>query len=399
VNKITFILFFFIIKTFSQDTAFSFINYSRNYIEVFNKNLNYFDSLFLKFDKLILTGNNQIKILHIGDSHIQADILTNHIRKKFAENFYNLIGPPGIGFPYKLIKTNDPISLKIDCTGDWQVFTSNPKNNFSLIGFTAITNDSCSHKLFININKRALNNTTFNKIKIYTNANNNTKIINPLIKDEKKLFFNDTIIVKTLFLSNYTDSIILNLKNDTTNKSFYVYAIILENDDPSIFYHTLAINGAKARTFLNTLIPEFISFEKYDLIIISLGTNDVYYEKIDSIEIKNNFYNLISKIKNKNPNVPIILTTPMEHYYKQKRINPNVEYIRNVIQEIAKKEDCALWDLYEISGGKGAIKKWSNNNLTKHDKLHLNVDGYHLIGDLFVEAFMNLYLNGAQHND
>lgn len=84
----------------------------------------------------------------------------------------------------------------------------------------------------------------------------------------------------------------------------------------------------------------------------------------------------------------------MEHYYKRKFVNSNVTYVKEVLYTIAKEEECAIWDLYEVAGAKGSMYQWHINNLTYTDKLHLNTAGYQLVGDLFFEAFMNTYLNG-----
>mgnify|MGYP006210915005 CR=1 FL=1 len=59
------------------------------------------------FEKLKLlqsTKTGKINIVHIGDSHIQADLMTNFIRKKLQEEFGN--AGRGFIFPYSLARTN-----------------------------------------------------------------------------------------------------------------------------------------------------------------------------------------------------------------------------------------------------------------------------------------------------
>ncbi|MCX7862357.1 MAG: GDSL-type esterase/lipase family protein [Bacteroidales bacterium] len=391
---ILFILFFSS-TLFAQDSNFVFLNKDSNYFKLWNR-CPFYDSLFDKYNRLQISGNEQIKILHIGDSHIQADIFTNQLRNQFFNNFFHLIGSPAIGFPYGILKSNQPISLKVECTGNWEAYTSIKKNNYTPLGITAITNDSCAHKIFISINKKVLPNNNFNYLTIITNnIDTSIKITNPILTNLSLSALNDTIIFRTYKLAKYTDSIVLNIRLDTTNnKYFKLYGIIPFNDDPGIVYHTIGINGAKASTFLNTLIADFIALMKYDWLIISLGTNDVYSKHIDSIEIANNFRNLIKNIKRKNPYLPILLTTPMEHYYKRKYINTHVSFVREIILQIAKEECCSVWDLYDVAGGHYSMHHWYINKLATSDKLHLNKQGYQLVGNLFFEAFMNTYLNG-----
>lgn len=392
---INIILFLTSITIYAQFSDYPFLKRDSNVFLMWNKSP-YFDSIFEKFNQLQISGNEQIKILHIGDSHIQADIFTNQIRRLFSENFFHLIGPPAIAFPYELLKSNQPITIKVECTGQWKAFTSNPKNNISFLGLTAITNDSCAHKIHLYINKKALPNGSFNRLKIFTNNDTTIKISNPLIINKLYSQINDTIAINTFILNKYVDSIVLNIKlnSDSVLKTFHLYGIIPETDDPGIIYHTLGINGAKAKTFLNTFVEDFISFQQYDLVVISLGTNDVYVSNLDSTEVKENLKKLITKIKQKNPLTAILLTTPMEHYYKRKHINSHAIYFRDIIYEISKSEGCAIWDLYIVAGGHGSINQWYNHKLTKNDKLHLNTQGYYLLGNLFFEAFINTYLNG-----
>lgn len=77
--------------------------------------------LFPVFEKLYnLETNNEgkINIVHIGDSHIQADFFTNTIRELLQRNFGN--GGIGFTFPYSLVKTNGPRSVKYACNATWQ---------------------------------------------------------------------------------------------------------------------------------------------------------------------------------------------------------------------------------------------------------------------------------------
>ncbi len=378
---------------YNQTTQYPFLKTDSNYFLLWQTNSSC-EKLFEKFNRLQICGDEQIRILHIGDSHIQSDIFTNQVRRHFAEHFFHLIGPPAIGFPYHLLNASQPITLKVLCTGNWNSYTSNPQNNHAVLGFDAYTTDSCAHKIMVEINNKAIQNVNFNTLKIITNTSNNAQFKNPLITNCIEQKINDTVSILTFKLNDFVDSIILNLRIDSLSQPFKLYGIVPENDDPGIVYHIAGINGAKASTFSKTLLPYFIKHNSYDWIIISLGTNDVYSTKIDSSFITQNFQQLIKSIKTINPDVSILLTTPMEHYYKKQRINHHVEFVREVIFSVAQYEHCAVWDFYQVAGGKGSADQWYNANLMKADKLHLNIDGYHLMANLFFEAFMNTYVNG-----
>ncbi|WP_029906014.1 LysM peptidoglycan-binding domain-containing protein [Prevotella sp. 10(H)] len=73
------------------------------------------------FEKLYNLENNKqgkINIVHIGDSHIQADFFTNAIREALQLKFGN--GGFGFTFPYRLVRTNGTSRVKYICNASWQ---------------------------------------------------------------------------------------------------------------------------------------------------------------------------------------------------------------------------------------------------------------------------------------
>jgi lysophospholipase L1-like esterase len=383
--------------TYGQEDInnFAFLKRDSN-VFFFIKGNSLYDSLFLKFNELQINGNKQIRILHIGDSHVQADIFTNQIRRDFAQTFFYLIGPPAIAFPFDILKSNSPVTTIVRCNGDWFGYNAVSKPDYnSLLGLTACTKDTCPSKIMISVNKRAIQNVDFNKLLVFCNVNSQHVLLKTASASVHHVYlFNDTVFCHEFILNSYVDSITLFLKLHNDSSLFKLYGIIPMNDDPGIVYHSLGINGAKASSFNNTLLPYFIKYMHYDWVIISLGTNDCYASRFDSTGVSMSFSSLVNSIQHENPTVPIILTTSMEHYRKRKMLNANVVKMRDVLFNIAKQKHTAIWDLYTVSGGYKSMSLWYHYKLTAYDKLHLNAEGYHLVGDLFFEAFLNTYLDG-----
>ncbi|MEM7509383.1 MAG: GDSL-type esterase/lipase family protein [Bacteroidota bacterium] len=72
------------------------------------------------FDKLSALEKGEtdaINIVHIGDSHIQADYLTGRLRSLFGEQFG--FRGRGLVFPYQLAKTNSPTDLWSESNISW----------------------------------------------------------------------------------------------------------------------------------------------------------------------------------------------------------------------------------------------------------------------------------------
>jgi lysophospholipase L1-like esterase len=60
---------------------------------------------------------------------------------------------------------------------------------------------------------------------------------------------------------------------------------------------------------------------------------------------------------------------------------------------LAAKYNGAVYDLFEIMGGLGSIRKWQNADLAASDKIHLSKKGYELQADMMTFAFREAFGN------
>lgn len=149
-----FILFSLSLALYSRDgkdgAAFNF------------KNVRVLDPLFEKLYQLNKNQNSKLNIVHIGDSHIQADMFTNVIRQALQTKFGN--GGYGFTFPYSLANTNGTSYIKYTSNVEW----SNRRNIYPVtdvsVGLSGIGLYSNSSDFEINIEANPLY--AFNKIKL-----------------------------------------------------------------------------------------------------------------------------------------------------------------------------------------------------------------------------------------
>ena len=71
--------------------------------------------IFEKLYQLEQTKQGKVRIVHIGDSHIQADLFTAVMRMRFHQVFGN--GGFGFTFPYSLANTNNSAPLRFTGSG------------------------------------------------------------------------------------------------------------------------------------------------------------------------------------------------------------------------------------------------------------------------------------------
>src|SRR5260221_617003 len=107
-----------------QETRYDFINDQQN--EIVNS-----ITLSVFFEKLYQLKKNKkgtVNIVHIGDSHIQADFLTNSVRQLLQKQFGN--AGRGFVFPGRIARTNEPQNIYTSSEANWEakriVFTDQP---------------------------------------------------------------------------------------------------------------------------------------------------------------------------------------------------------------------------------------------------------------------------------
>lgn len=117
------------------------------------------------FEKLYNLEKNQkgkINIVHIGDSHIQADFFTNTIRMALQDKFGN--GGFGFTFPYSLVRTNGSYYVKYVCNASWQsLLNVSPVADVG-VGLSGIALYTSSQDFMLQLSARA--GSEFNHIKI-----------------------------------------------------------------------------------------------------------------------------------------------------------------------------------------------------------------------------------------
>ncbi len=375
---------------------YEFINYNKNKF-VFPGDSSKFERLFAKMDTIIQQGKGKITIIHIGGSHIQADIYSGRTRERLQTFYPGLNGGRGSVFPYKISKTNTPRSYSASYTGEWTSCRNVEyrKNcNRGLSGITALTTDS-NATISVKLKKDSLLNYYFSKVRIFHSMDSSS--FTPTLDRVKVVDVerNPELGYSLFFLDKeYTSFSLKFSPQKLSKKKFELYGISLENEDPGIVYHSIGVNGASFPSFLRcNLLEKHLKALNPDLVILSLGTNDAYTTKFRPEFYKANYEKMISKIRKVAPQTAILNTVANDSYLFRRYPNKNTELAANVIYQVASEKDCGVYDFYEVMGGFNSSSIWYKENLMVKDRIHFNREGYLLKGDLFFNAFIKAYDN------
>lgn len=401
-------------------------------------------------------NNKKINIVHIGDSHIQGDLMTNDIRKNLQRKFGN--AGRGLVFPYQLAKTNGSYNERFYSNRTWESYRNIHPFKSVPIGLSGIAlwRDTNGFAVELHIKDADYK---FNSIQIITPQNQDMfdlaissqtktiqsterKIITHKIKKgeaistiadkynisiaeirrENHLKSNNIRAGRTLKIltnetkpKNITSSEFVSLDLQSDSNSHYYHSdkaldkiflipnkeaskyelngLVLEKDNPGLIYSSIGVNGAKFSDYNKyPLFFEQLKVLHPDLLVFSLGTNESYDHMEASAYIKE-LRLFIKNIKDQNSNVAIIVMTPPPSLLKARKPNIYIrDYAKSII-EIAKTDGFAVWDLYDEFGGMDGIQNLKSAGLIGPDWVHYSKKGYEKQGNLFSEAFIKAYDN------
>ena len=379
---------------------FPFINFDQNYFQFPAESNPNWDYLYQNLDSMILFKDRKLQFYHIGGSHIQADIYTHDFRSFIQSNWPGLVGERGLVFPFNLARTNNPSNYRFTSSNTWSGYRSViHRPEFLQYGITGAA-ISCTDSL-IDLkfkHKKTRVSPPINAIRIYHNSG--------LIPYEFN-FGDDEILIQSVRRCadmgyteiRFTDPIkSLDMQFiRSTKKPFRLdlYGFELLNDLPGISYNSIGINGAGLYTYLdNEHFLRDLKLSPPDYFAFSVGTNDgfVPYADFKPDAYKENLRKMMNIVLEANPHCAILLTVPNDCYYKKRYPNKNTARQREVIVELAKEYQCGVWDFYGFMGGLGSSNTWRMEGLMRGDYVHFTKEGYHLKGELYIDAFLK-YLN------
>ena len=411
-------------------------------------------SFYEKVYQLEQMKSKKINIVHIGDSHIQADLFTAKIRNEMQSVFGN--AGFGFTFPYSVAKTNNSAPIQFSASGNFQSYRNLYADATKPVGLSGFSMETTSDDFAIQlVVKEAQFN--FTRLKVITPQNANlfdvslsnksivierkvpkkiTHKVKPgevlggiaskyhvslkalkkanglksdMIRDGKVLSIptigtQSKTITKTEYIpldlkaATYTNDYfstapldkIVVVPNQEINE-FALNGLVLENDNSGVLYHSIGVNGAKASDFNKfPLFYEQLPALHPDLVIVSLGTNESF-DKQSGTQYFTHLIQMINRIKEHNPEVCILVMTSPPSVLHRKFKNTFIEKYAEIIEDNAHVNNYAVWNLLDVFGGNKSINRNAAKGYMARDKVHYSKAGYEKQAELFFNAFMQSY--------
>jgi lysophospholipase L1-like esterase len=340
----------------------------------------------------------KVNVVHIGDSHIQADYMTSVIRRNFHRHFGN--GGRGLIVPLRVAGTNEPNNFKTSSKEIWRskrcVYPEQPLP----IGIGGVTVETTQPSSGIDIFMNDLwLDYSFNALTLFYDEAEESFDFRiseqsgaelgriPGMQVDSSFNFSRIAWEKPVSAIRIKAE-----KNESKQSHAIIYGAVLENSQNGILYHTIGVNGARYKHYHQAM--HFATQTRAlnpDLFIISLGTN----ESLDFPYMDKDFLThvdqLISTLREKNPSAAFILVTPQDVFRKRNQPNPGILEIRNLLIQYAVENGLSFYDMYRAMGGADSATTWTENALLSKDGVHLTKEGYEYQGNLFYHALLKGY--------
>jgi len=351
-----------------------------------------------------------LRILHYGDSQIEADRITGAFREKTQERF----GGAGVGL-LPLAELSEARACVLRKTSrNWTHHDLRTKKDKNVQG--GRYGYGCTVQEMTVPAKPGPNE--YNEAWVQLKANPESRP-NERKAERFRLFYRntfdnasyvlqaDTHILAQGELDKSSSFSTLNVKLNSSelgklqltlaaNKSPEIFGMALDGES-GVAVDNISLRGSSAIEFTNMdtlFLREQLKSINAGLIIFQFGANLVpgnakdygYYEEL--------FYKQLSMFRRMAPGAAVLVIGVPDMARKEKgkyASYPSVEKVLQAQRRAAERSGCAFWNLYSIMGGKNSMITWHKNGLANRDFVHFSNKGAAHVGELLYDALLKDY--------
>ncbi len=349
-----------------------------------------------------------VRILHYGDSQIEADRMTGYIRHQLQSRF----GGSGCGLIPVIPLYDGIMSVKQENAGNWERYTGfiNQDSSlghkrygalFTFARFQAVDSLSGS-KAMLSFSPTGLgyrSSRIFNRFSLFLGGKQERSAIRVYAGDSLLDSVNITSRRSYRHLTWKTPSTPHTFRLEFTGSSSpEIYGISLDNSW-GLAVDNIPLRGSSGLVFskVDTVLLKKM-YEDLDvgLILLQFGGNVIPYLKEDYDYYERLFKRELGVIRRMLPAVPVVVIGPSDMSVKEngKYVTySNLEPVRDVLKKAAMESGCAFWDMYEAMGGRNSMPSWvlAEPQLAMSDFVHFNPRGARIVGEMFCNAFLYEY--------
>lgn len=358
-------------------------------------------------------GQDVIRILHFGDSHVAADFWTGEIRRRLQERF----GDAGAGYvmpgrPWRYFRHSLARSPKAE---GWETAGLGPDPKDGLYGLSGVALVPApgrepaglegSFRAFevqlLSLAPSSCVSIAVDGVTVFAGTLDgqsdgageaescSTLEVEPVEGGPAQL----ARISNAAPLSEGPHRIEV---RDACGGFVRVLGADLSTGRSGVLVDTLGVNGAEITALAKwsePLLSALLAQAWPSLAIVSYGTNDLGRNDFVFEDYRAECVKVLSGLRQAAPEMPVLVTGPIDRGGRGRKasrqlVSRNEPLVIRALREAAQETGCAFWDAKAAMGGDGAIDRWAAARLAQPDRVHLTGTGYVKLAGLLVDQLL-----------
>lgn len=332
------------------------------------------------------------RIAFVGDSYIEGDIITEHIREHLQERF----GGGGVGFVPITVPSPGYRKTIINSSSGWKTysivdFKQADCNKLTLSGFYYVPREGATVSYQGSSKSKFCDR--FSSIKLIYLNRKQTCIKATINKsEERKYQLSPSESIQSLEIKGNIENLQLSFTN---TDGFIAYGVIAHKDQKGVQVDNFSVRGSSGLTFsmLNKKTnEEFKRVLSHDLIILQFGLNVLSPNITNYNSYKKKMIEVVNHLKECNPQAKFIIMGVGDRSIKSANGSMEtmcgVQPMVKVQRGIAQATGSIFWNTFEAMGGKNSMIKYATATppLANKDYTHVNHAGGKEIAKLFLKS-------------
>jgi lysophospholipase L1-like esterase len=178
-----------------------------------------------------------------------------------------------------------------------------------------------------------------------------------------------------------------------------LFGATIDSVEAGVVVDTLGINGARIGTPVawdESAWVEEVRWRRPSLVVLAYGTNEVG-DALAPERYAGDYDELVARIRTAAPEADCLIIGPTDRAEPDWTTHPRVLEVESVERASAARLGCAFQSAFELMGGPGSLKQWSERSppLASSDRVHLTAAGYRELGGAIARALLDGY-SGAR---
>ena len=335
-----------------------------------------------------------VRIMHFGDSHVAADVLTAAIRHRFQQDF----GDGGAGFivPKNPMTTRRP-GVTTGATSGWVIEgiggRVEPDRIYGPAGIALSANQR---------DERAWVEAAGNHFELYYVRQPGGGRVDVLLDgasvlDSPLSLLSPALEAAHLFFDSPANARHRIEIRTLSSGKVRILGIVAERIAPGVVYDVLGVNGARASRILGWNQPalaEVLAARKPDLIVLEYGTNEITDAGWTPTSYQRLLAGILRRLHEAAPQASLLLIGPPD----RSDLAIAADRMPSMIvaqRRAANAAGAAFWSSYDAMGGAEAMNLWTGQGLGQADHVHLTRAGYKRLADYFYQDLTLAFGNAA----